>query len=226
MTQPPYTGQSVGVAGEGSKETHTPSVWFLAVGLVAILAGLIGIGTIGYWYGSDMGWGGSGSTIVASRAPIVAAVLVPATAILVGLVTLLVRHDVRLPSSGGVALVAACLWAAGVVVLAVNAYPQVEQAEVISRTSDFWRTKLPVTELFGVRAETEDTITLEGRVDRRGCASEMRYVTLDRSTGEILETDTLPTFYASQSEVPPAPTPVDPVRFEVQQGSAPFICRS
>lgn len=214
------------MAGEGSKETYNPSVWFLAVGLVAILAGLIGIGTIGYWYGTDMGWGGSGSTIVATRAPIVAAALVPTTAILVGLVTLLVRHDVRLPSPGGVALFAACLWTAGVVVLAVNAYPQVEQADVISRTSDFWRTELPMTELFGVRTETEHTITLEGRVDRRGCAYELRSVTLDLSTGAILETDTLPTFYANQSEVPPAPTPVDPVQFEVRQGSAPFICRS
>jgi hypothetical protein len=221
-------------SGDGAREQRTensPAVGFVVVGLGASLAGLAALGTIGYWYAVDMGWTGSGSTIVESRAPIISAALVPAALTLFGLMTFLVRHDVPATSARGLALLAVNLLMGASVWLAVGAYPQVEQAEMAAIGADGttrWRIELPVTEVFGLREETEHTITVEGRADRRGCAPQHRSVKFDRSTGEVLAVEVLPTVYDDPSRVPSPPTPLEQRRggFDVRQGSAPFICRN
>lgn len=118
-----------------------------------------------------MGWTGArsgSSTLVVSRTPIVAAALVPAAALLLGLVTVLVRRVVPARSLRGAALLGMNLVVVVVgVPLAVTTYPQIEHARLMSR-EDGWQTNLPITEVYGVRAETGASITLEGRVDRRG----------------------------------------------------------
>jgi hypothetical protein len=206
----------------------TPTV---VAAVVAVVAGLAGLGAIGVWYALDMGWTGSGSTIVDSRAPIVAAALVPATAVLLGVLTLAVRRDIPARSVRGAAFAIGNLAMAASVVLAVGAYPQVEQAELIGIGNDgtvIWRTQLPITTVHGVRAETDTVVTLEGTADRRACAWEPRSVTLDRATGAILEVIALPYSYPDASQVPPPPSPVrrGPGGYDVEQGSAPFICRN
>ncbi len=217
------------MASPAPSETVGGIPWFVISGCVAVLAGLAGLVTIGYWYTADMGWTGSGSTIVQSRIPIGAAALVAVLAVVFGVVTVLVRHDVPLPSLGAVVLLATNALVAGAVLVAVDSYPQVEPAELIGigpRGSVIWQTELPVTEVFGVRSEKRDTITLEGRADRRACDWKTRSVTLDRSTGAILDVHELPTEYASESDIPPEPTKLDRDRYDLQQGSAPFICRN
>lgn len=194
----------------------------LAVGAAAIVAGLIGLGTIGYWYATDVGWTGTGSRLISSREQAQAAALVPVAAVLVGVVAVLVRGHVPRRSPGGVMVFVTSVFVTVGVALAVAAYPQVEQAELIAHRAGGWSTGLPVTEVWGVRAESDTTITLEGRVDRRGCDWRSRSVTLELSTGRILAVEALPGF-SDISEIPPR-TPIDIGRFEVRQGSAPFMC--
>lgn len=91
----------------------------LVAGAVAVAAGLIGFATIGYWYAADMGWTGSGSTIVDPRTRIAVAAIVPAAAIAVGVATLRVRHHVPARSPGGITLAAVSLLIAASVVVAV-----------------------------------------------------------------------------------------------------------
>lgn len=198
----------------------------LVAGLVAILAGLMGLAAIGYWYAADMGWTGSGSTIVVSRLPILTSAIVAGAAVFIGLLVLLLRNHVAVTSPAGLVLVMGTLLFTAAVWVAVDSYPQVVGATLIAHGDERWRTQLPITEVFGVLAEDGNTITITGRAARRACESQMRSVTLDLSTGRVLAVETLPTFYLDESEVPPLPTPVDFQRFEVQQGSAPFICRN
>ena len=167
---------------------------------------------------------GSGSTIYGSRAPIGAAACVPAAAVLVGIVTLLLRHDVSIKSLAGMVLLGTNVLLALAVIVAVNAYPQVENAQLIAPIES-WRADLPVTHVFGLRSETVETITIEGRADRRGCDWELRAVALYRSTGEVLAVEILPTTFSDSSEIPPAPTPLEP-EFVLLQGSTPFSCRN
>jgi hypothetical protein len=198
----------------------------LAIGVLTAVSGLVGSGVVAYWYGTDMGWTGSGSLLVDSREQARAAALMPVTAVLVGLVTVLVRRHVALRTLAGVAVLLTNLFITAGVAVAVAAYPQVRPAELIAHEGGGWSTELPVTEVWGVRSETDDTITLEGRADRRSCDWELRSVTLALSNGEILAVEALPTAYAGPDEIPSEPTSVDLERFEVRQGSAPFICRS
>ena len=193
--------------------------------MLAVVAGLVGLGAIAFWYAADMGWTGSGSTIHVSRTPIGAAACVPAAAVLMGVVTLLIRRDVSVTSPAGLVLVGADVLLALAVIVAVGAYPQVENARLTGHADGGWQTELPVTHVFGLRSETAETMTIVGRADRRACDWEMRAVTLERSTGDILSVEALPTTFADPSDIPPAPTPLDP-GFELLQGEAPFICRS
>ena len=197
----------------------------VAAGSLAIVAGQVGLGAIGYWYAADMGWTGSGSTIHVSRSPIVAAACVPAVAVLVGVVTLLLRRDISAASPAGMVLLGADVLLALAVIVAVEVYPQVENARLTGHAHGGWQTELPVTHVFGLRSQTGEAMTIVGRADRRGCDWVMRAVTLDRSTGDILAVEALPTTFADPSGIPPAPTPLDP-GFELLQGEAPFICRS
>lgn len=185
--------------------------------------GLIGLGTVGVWYVADMGWTGSGSTIVSSRRSIALAAFVAALCVLAGAATILIRRDVVLASLGGVLLLATVIALPIAVILGIHAYPQVESAVIIAHGGANWRTRLPVTEVFGVRTETDRTLTLEGRADRRACAWQLRSVTIDLASGDIVDVVELPTSYPSGA-VPPPLTPIDPNSFEVTQGSAPFIC--
>ena len=107
-------------------------------------------------------------------------------------------------------------------IVGVRAYPQVEQAEFVAHRNAGWRTRLPVTEVFGVLSETDRTITLEGRADRRGCNWELRSVTVDRDTGRIVDVAQLSNV-VPQGQEPRRPGPV-PLGFEVFQGTTPFIC--
>jgi hypothetical protein len=195
------------------------------VGLVAILAGVVGLATITYWYGLDMGWTGSGSVLVVPRSPIAAGALMSVAAVLVGGATALIGPGVPVRSLRGAWLLAATVLVAGSVPVALAAYPQVEPAELVAHGEGRWKTTVPVTEIFGIRELTTATVTIEGRADRRVCRSEWRSVTIDRSTGAIVEVVRLPTSYADEAQIPPDPAPVDPDLFEVVQGSAPFICQ-
>jgi hypothetical protein len=206
-------------------------VLLLGVGLLTLLAGAVGLGTIGFWYGSDMGWDGSGSTIVEPRAPILVAAGAAVASMLFGVVVLLVRRDG--PSRRSTIAVLAFTGALMVVFVwvAVGAYPQVVQADLLAIRDDgalVWRADLPLSEVRGLRRETARTITIEGQMDRRGCDSQARSVTIDRATGKVLSVDALPTFYKDPSDIPPPPAPIEAERggFEVVQGSAPFICSS
>jgi hypothetical protein len=208
-----------------TRATHWTVMACLSVGVVAVAVGSIGLGTIGYWYAADMGWTGSGSTIVSSRASITLAAFVAALCILAGTATILIRHDGVLTSLGGVLLLATVIALPIAVVFGIRAYPKVEPAELIAQGEANWRTRLPITEVFGVRSETDRTLTLEGRADRRACSWRWRSVTIDRASGHIVDVADLPVSYPS-GEVPPPLTPIDQDSFEVTQGSAPFVCRS
>jgi hypothetical protein len=197
-----------------------------AVGLASIAAGLIGLATIAWWYGADMGWTGSGSVLVVSRAPVVLGVLMSITAVLLGISTLKFGRALAGWPAGAALLAGATLLAGASVVAALAAYPQVRHAELISHGEHDWKTTVPVTEVFGVREMTAATITIEGRADRRECRWELRAVTIDRSTGTVIDVERLPTAYADESQIPPDPEPVDPAVLEIAQGAAPFICRS
>jgi hypothetical protein len=198
----------------------------LVVGTSAVAAGLVGLGIVAYWYGTDMGWTGTGSLLVEGQAQARATALVPALAVLVGAVAILTRRHVPGRSPAGVLLLvttAACVVGA---VLAVSAYPHGRSAELYSHRVGGWTTTLPITEVSGVSAESADRITLVGRADRRGCDWRTRAVTVDPASGRILEVEDLPRAFDSPSDIPPEPEPVDPARFEVRHGSVPFICRS
>jgi len=198
----------------------------LAVGVLAVAGGLVGFGAVAYWYATDMGWTGTGAVLVDSRAQARGAALVPMAAVLVGLVAVLARRHVPLRSPAGVAMVVTNVLVTAGVAVAVAAYPQVRGAELVAHQGGGWSTDLPVTEVWGVRSEADDTITIEGRADQRGCDWELRSVTLDLATGEILAVEALPTSYESAAAIPPDATPIDVERFEVRQGSAPFTCSS
>jgi hypothetical protein len=204
--------------------TNWTVVAYVGVGVVAVAVGLIGLGVIGYWYAADMGWTGSGSTIVSSRMSIALAAFIAAICILAGIATILVRHHGVLTSLGGLLLLGTVIALPIAVVLGIRAYPQVEPAEIIAHGEANWRTRLPVTEVFGVRSETDRTITLVGRADRRACAWRWRSVTIDRASGHIVDVADLPTSYPSRESLPPPLTPIDQDWLEVAQGSAPFIC--
>lgn len=195
-------------------------------GVLTAAVGLVGFGVVAYWYATDMGWTGSGALLVDSREQARAAALMPVAAVLVGLVVLLVRRHVPLRSLAGVVVLLTSLFVTAGVVVAVAAYPQVRPAVVIAHGAGGWSTELPVTEVWGIRDETAGTITIEGRADRRSCDWESRSVTLELSSGAILAVEALPMSYGSAADVPSSPEPVDPERFEVRQGSSPFICRS
>lgn len=210
----------------GSDRAGRDGRLMLAVGVLAVVAGLVGFGVVAYWYATDMGWTGSGALLVDAGAQARAAGLMPVAAVLVGLVAVLGRRHVPLRSSAGVLVIVTNLCVTAGVAVAVAAYPQVRPAEVIAHGAGGWSTELPVTEVWGVRAETDDTITLEGRADRRACDWALRSVTLELSTGTILAVEALPMSYGSAGDVPPAAAPIDVERFEVRQGSSPFICRS
>lgn len=202
---------------------------FVLVGLISVLGGVTGLSVIGYWYTADTGWTGSGSTIVGSRAPIVAAALVGGASLLFGLVTVLIRDDVPPRSPRGAVLLLANVAMGASVWFGVRAYPQVQQATLIGLGDAGrvkWQVELPMTEVFGVRDKTTTTITIEGRADRRECRWQFRSVKLDRSTGDILDVETLPMTYGGRSQLPPQPAPLQPGPggFDVEQGSAPFVC--
>jgi hypothetical protein len=216
---------------ESREAQHAGGVGLTAAGVTAVVAGLVGLVTIGAWYALDMGWTGSGSTIVDSRRPIVAAALVPVAAMVLGALTLAVRRDLPGRSARGMAVLAGNVLMAASVLLAVGAYPQTVQAEFIGIGDDgtvIWRTELPVTTVWGLRAETDTTITLEGVAHRRECRWQHRSVTLDRATGTVLEVASLPHSYPTMSDVPPRPGPVPrgPGGFDVEQGSTHVICRN
>jgi hypothetical protein len=201
------------------------SVAFAGVGVVAVSVGLIGLGTIGYWYLADMGWTGSGSTLVVSRWPIALAAFVAALCSLFGATAILLRRSLGGSSPAVFLLLASVAALPLAVVVAIRAYPQVEPAVLIAHGDAHWRTVLPVTEVFGVRSETDRTITLEGRADRRACTWQLRAVTIDLATGQLTDVTELPGFLPA-GQVPPPPTPIDPGTFEIIQGTAPFICRN
>ena len=198
---------------------------FVVTGAIAVIVGLIGLGTIGYRHAVDMGWTGSGSAFVDSRTPVVLGILVGVVCALAGAAVILVRRDVVATSLGGLLLLGTVIALAITVVVGVRAYPQVEQAVLIAYDDADWRTRLPVTEVFGVRSETDRTITVEGRADRRGCSWRSRSVTIDRTSGRIVEVVELPTSFPAGEE-PPALVPIDVRSYRVIQGTAPFICRN
>jgi hypothetical protein len=206
--------------GESSAEKR-PGV-FVAVGGAVMVVGVVGFATIGYWYATDMGWTGYGSILVVSKMPIVFDLAVAAVCAMAGASMILVRSDVAAGSLGGVMLLATVVALSIAVVVGVRAYPQVEQAQFVAHGDASWRTRLPVTEVFGVLSETDDRITLEGRADRRGCNWVLRSVTIERATGRIVDVTELPTFLPA-GEDPPRPGPV-PLGFELIQGATPFIC--
>lgn len=212
--------------GEDHGKAHEHRRGWTVVGLVAVLAGAAGLATLTYWYGIDMGWTGSGSVLVVPRSPIAAGALMSAAAVLVGGTTVLVGPGVPVRSFRGAWLLATTVLVTGSVLVGLAAYPQVAPAQLVSHEEPGWTTSLPVTEVFGVRESTAAVVTIEGRADRRECRWERRAVTIDRSTGAVLAAERLPTSYADASDIPPDPAPVDPARFEVVQGSAPFVCRS
>jgi hypothetical protein len=197
----------------------------VSAGVVAVAVGLMVLATIGYWYSTDMGWTGSGSTIVSTRTPITLAAVVAALCVLAGAATILVRRSVVPTSLGGVLLLATIIALPIAAVLGIRTYPQVEPAVIIAHGDANWRTRLPVTEVFGVRSATDRTLTLEGRADQRGCSWRLRSVTIDLTSGHIVDVAELPTSYPSDA-LPPPLTPIDQHRFEVTQGSSPVICRS
>jgi hypothetical protein len=198
----------------------------LFVGTSAVVAGLVGLGIVAYWYGTDMGWTGTGSLLVEAQAQARATALVPALAVLVGLVAILTRRHVPGGSPGSALLLVTTAASIAGVVLAVGAYPHGRSAELYAHQGDGWTITLPVTEVWGVSAESADSIIVVGRSDRRGCDWRSRAVTLDLASGRILEVEDLPRAYDRSSDIPPDPEPIDPARFEVRQGSVPFICSS
>jgi hypothetical protein len=197
----------------------------VGVGVIAVAVGVTALGTIGYWYATDMGWTGfSASTLVVSRTSIALGAFIAAVCVLAGVALILVRHQVAPSSFGGVMLLATVVALQVAALVGVEAYPQVEQAGLIAHGEVNWRIRLPITEVFGVLSETDRTITLEGRADRRGCLWKWRSVAIELETGRILDTAELPTAFMP-GEVPPPLKPV-PISFEVIQGTAPFICRN
>jgi hypothetical protein len=163
--------------------------------------------------------------LVVSRRPVLVAVMASFAGIVLGTVVLSLRRRVQVGSLGGSLLLVSTALAAATVVAAVGAYPQVEPATLGSPTGTTWKTTLPVDRVWGMRSRTDRTITIEGTANHRGCTFDRESVTLDVSTGEILEVTSLPTSFVDASQVPAALAPI-PFEFEVIQGSMPFICRS
>lgn len=192
------------------------------VGGVAVLAGAVGAAVVTWWYAIDAGWTGTGSVLVAGQASILVAALVSGAAVLVGLTMLAFRRSA--PGRGALLVAAGSLVAASVPA-ALATYPQVEHVRLLDHRNG-WETALPISEVWGVRSETDGQITIEGRADRRGCQARFRSVTLDRRTGRVTDVGDLPRAYDDPSQVPSEPAPLDPAAFEVRPGSSPFICTS
>ena len=190
-------------------------------GLAAVVTGGTVLSRLAWWYGSDMGWDGSGSSLRSVAGPlrlIGAAVAV----VVLGIVAMVVaRNQASGPRRALAAIVAV---AAAVIPLALLAYPRIEPAVLTSAAG--WHVRLPLTQLLGVRSQSGDQLVVEGKLDRRRCGFELRAVTLDVATGDVTAVRTLPSTYADISVVPPPPGPLDAERFSVDHGSSPFICSS
>lgn len=195
---------------------------FVVVGGVAIAVGVAGFVTIGYWYAVDTGMLGNDIMLVVSQTPIVLGLVASAVCVLAGVSMILLRRDVSAASVGGAMLLVTAVALSIAVVVGVRAYPQVEQAELVAHGDVGWRVRLPVTEVHGVLAETDDTITLWGAADRRGCNWVLRSVTIERDTGRIVDVTQLSNFLRPGEEPPPRGQV--PQNLEVVRGTTPFIC--
>ena len=81
-----------------------------------------------------------------------------------------------------------------------------------------WRVRTPATQLFGVRAVTEDQLTVEGPIIYRGCGYDFVAITIDRTSGTVTEVTTLPTFFPNAESLSPGPAPLSPNEFVFEQG--------
>ena len=193
----------------------------IVTGLAAVLMGGAALSGLAWWYGSDMGWDGSGSSLrsVAGPLPLIGA----ATAVIVlgGIAIFVARRQAAGPRVAFAAIVGI---AAALIPLTLLAYPRIEPAVLTSVGG--WHARLPMTEVFGARSQSGDQLVIEGKLARRHCGFELRAVTLDVDTGEVTDVRTLPSTYADISLVPPPPGPLDAARFTVRQGSSPFMCSS
>lgn len=193
----------------------------IVAGLAAVLTGGTVLSGLAWWYGSDMGWDGSGSSLRSVAGPLT--LIGAAAAVVVLGVTAMVLAR-RQASGPRVAFAATAGIAAALIPLALLAYPHIEPAVLTSAAG--WHARLPVTEVYGARSQSGDQLVIEGKLARRHCGFELRAVTLDVATGDVTHVRTLPSTYADISLVPPPPGPLDAARFTVRQGSSPFVCSS
>lgn len=195
-----------------------------AIGLGALAVGAVVLARLVWWFGEDMGWDGSGSSL---RDPWVAGILCAAAvgAVVLATTTLVVGRR-RPPGSGGRWLVTLTAVVGALVPLTLAVYPNNSPAVLSSVSAAEWKVTLPLTEVLGYRSQSDTQIVLEGRADERHCAFSLRAVTLDLGDGTIRAVDDLPTTYPDASQVPAPPAPLDPARFRVDQGSSPVVCSS
>ena len=192
----------------------------IVTGLAAALTGGTVLSALAWWYGSDMGWDGSGSSLRSAPGPLGLIGAAAAVVILGAIAMVVARRQGSVPRMAFAAIVGI---GAALIPLALLAYPRIEPAVL---TSAGWHVRLPLTEVLGVRSQSGDQLVIEGKLDRRHCGFELRAVTLDVVTGDVTGVRALPSTYADISLVPPPPGPLDAERFSVHQGSSPFICSS
>lgn len=200
-----------------------------AFGALALTSGVAVLAVLASWFIADMGWNGSGSAFRSEwrgLAPVLGAVAVA----LLGLAVLLTRNHPVAGRPRRLALVAVTALSALLAPLALLAYPRIDDAVLTAIAAPDggpgWHTRLPVTEVLGVRSITGDRLVIEGREDHRQCRFVLRAVSLDVATGALVEVKDLRSTYTDISQAPPPPGPLDPARYTVDQGSSPFVCSS
>ena len=192
------------------------------VGAVVVLAGLAALLRTVSWFVLDS----VGGAELNERSAALLAMLV-AAAVLVGGVVLLLTAA-RLADAGrtGLVVVGGVL-AVGAGWLAVEAFPSIERGAVVALDPAdghvLWRQEVPLVRVAGVLEATPERLTIEGSWTDHGCGSEHRSVTLDRSTGELLETTELPSSYPSIDDVPTT-EPLAAHDLVAEEGSLPFVC--
>ena len=194
----------------------------LAIGILA--AGLWAVVLIALWYGAD------NLFVSGARLKDPSAVRLPAFVagcVLVGGVVLLVMRRRFRGAAGLVGL--GCLTAVGVAAagLAVSAYPPIVAAKVISVDPDTrylqWTARVPLTQVDGVLTDTDGRITVYGTSMEHGCASTFALVTLDRSTGRVIEVVRSESVQGL-SAVSVADRTLEAHGLISERGEAPYIC--
>jgi uncharacterized protein YhhL (DUF1145 family) len=194
----------------------------LCVGIVVALAGFVALARTGTWYVLDV----SSAAQLHDPSAAYLAIAVAAVVLVGGISLVLLRSRLTGAMRTGLVVGTGAVSLAGAW-LAVDAFPSVQKAFVaaVDPGTGFveWRTEVPLVRVHDVLEATTDEITVEGSWTDHGCGSDHRSVTLDRQTGEILETEDLPTSYPSIDDVPPT-EPLSAYDLLAEDGSLPFLC--